>query len=159
MNHNGQHSQSFRHDDELIGTLQYVFITQKRYDILKLSQQLGMEYADLYAFVAGRRTMPITLLKRITEFTGDKIFLDTVFGGSNIVWGFRKHKHVHSNNPSQEALETVEAVGELCGSVRKALSDSAISETERIEIIQRIAFVSKELEDLLESVKASKESA
>ncbi len=155
MKNNG--TPGFRHDDELIGTLIYVFITQKRYDILKLSQQLGMEYSDLYAFVSGRRTMPITLLKRITEITGDKIFLDTVFAGSNITWSFRKNKHAHSNNPSQEALETVEAVGELCGAIRKAMTDNAVSETERIEIIQRISFVSKELSDLLDTVSATKE--
>lgn len=157
MKHNNQQSM-YRHDEELIGTLQYVFITQKRYDILKYSHLLGMEYADLYAFVSGRRTMPITLLKRITELTGDKIFLDTVFGGSNIVWSFKKNLHKHSNNPTQEALETVEAVGELCGAIKKAMNDNAVSETERIEIIQRISFVSKELEDLLDTVKESKAS-
>ncbi|KAB2967543.1 phage regulatory CII family protein [Zoogloea sp.] len=146
---------SFRHDDELIGTLIYVFITQKRYDILKLSQQLGMEYADLYAFVSGRRTMPITLLRRITEITGDKIFFDTVFGGSNITWGFRKNKHAHSGNPSQEALESVEAVGEMCRAVKNAMVDGKVSETERAEIIHRIAFVQQELADLLDAVKVS----
>ena len=151
MNHLSGHS--YRHDEELIGTLQYVFITQKRYDILKLSQQLGMEYADLYAFVAGRRTMPISLLKRITEITGDKIFLDTVFGGSNIIWNFKEHKRSHSNNPSQEALESVEAVGEMCKAVKNSMKDGRISETEKIEIIHRISFVQQELMDLLESVK------
>jgi len=153
MNHNGQHSQSFRHDDELIGTLQFIFITQKRYDILKLSQQLGMEYADLYAFVAGRRTMPITLLKRITEITGDKIFFDTVFGGSNIVWNFKRHQRTVSNNPSQEALEAVGAVGDVCTALRKAVEDSKISESERIDIMHRIGFAQQELTDLLESLK------
>jgi hypothetical protein len=153
MKHNNSNGSSFRHDDELIGTLQYVFITQKRYDILKLSQQLGMEYADLYAFVSGRRTMPITLLKRITEFTGDKIFLDTVFSGSNIVWSFKNHKHAHSNNPSQEALEAVGAVGEFSSSLKKALDDGKISETERIDILHRITFAVQELTDVAESLK------
>ena len=157
MNHNQNNGSSFRHDDELIGTLQYVFITQKRYDILKLSQQLGMQYADLYAFVSGKRTMPVTLLRRITELTGDKIFLDTVFGGSNIQWNFKSHKHPHSNNPSQESLETVEAIGELCGAVKKALADGKISETERTNIVQRIGFAMQELNDLLESIKSTSE--
>jgi hypothetical protein len=157
MKHN-QHTLSFRHDEELIGTLVYVFITQKRYDILKLSQQLGMEYADLYAYVAGRRTMPVTLLRRITEITGDKIFFDTVFGGSNIVWSFKQHKRSHSNNPSQEALETVEAVGEMCKAVKNSMKDGHVSETEKIDIIHRIAFVQQELMDLLEAVKQPEEA-
>lgn len=151
------HSQGFRHDEELIGTLVYVFITQKRYDILKLSQQLGMEYADLYAFVSGRRTMPITLLKRITEITGDKIFLDTVFAGSNIVWSFKKHNRTVSNNPSQEALEAVSAVGDVCMTLKKAIDDNKISESERADIIHRIGFAQQELTDLLESVKQTQE--
>lgn len=154
MNHK-QNGNNFRHDEELIGTLQYVFITQKRYDILKLSQQLGMEYGDLYAFVSGRRTMPITLLRRLTELTGDKIFLDTVFGGSSIVWSFKKNAHKHSGNPVQESLETVESVGSLCGSVKRAVADGKISEAERIEIVQRIGFAAQELNDLLESVKST----
>lgn len=151
MKHNS--TPGFRHDDELIGTLIYVFITQKRYDILKLSQQLGMEYQDLYAFVSGRRTMPITLLKRITEITGDKIFLDTVFAGSNITWAFRKNHHPHSNNPSQEALEAVGAVGEFSSALKKALDDGKITESERTEILHRIGFAVQELTDVAESMK------
>ncbi len=155
MNQNG--NTSFRHDEELIGTLVYVFITQKRYDILKLSQQLGMDYADLYAYVSGRRTMPSTLLRRITEITRDKIFLDTVYGGSEIVWNFRKHQHPHSNNPSQEALEAVSALGDVCISLKKALDDNKISASERIDILHRLSFAQQELGDLLESVKAPAE--
>jgi hypothetical protein len=157
MNQNQNHS--FRHDEELIGTLVYIFITQKRYDILRLSQQLGMDYADLYAYVAGRRTMPITLLRRITELTGDKIFFDTVFTGSNIVWGFKEHNRVHSNNPSQEALEAVEAVGSICGTLKRALADGKISKAELVDVIHRIGFAQQELGDLLESVKSSAEAA
>lgn len=153
MKHNNANGLSFRHDDELIGTMQYVFISQKRYDILKLSQQLGMDYADLYAYVSGRRTIPVTLLKRITELTGDKIFFDTVFGGSNLVWGFKKHQRSVSNNPSQEALEAVGAVGDVCIALKKAVDDNKISETERTDIIHRIGFAQQELTDLLESLK------
>ncbi len=146
---------SFRHDEELIGTLIYVFITQKRYDILKLAQQLGMEYSDLHAFVSGRRTMPITLLKRITEITGDKIFLDTIFAGSNITWQFKKHAHAHSNNPSQEALEAVGAVGDFASSLKKALDDGRISESERTDILHRLGFAIQELTDVAETLKVN----
>lgn len=150
-------SNSFRHDDELIGTLIYIFITQKRYDILKLSQQLGMEYHDLYAFVSGRRTMPITLLRRITEITGDRIFFDTVFAGSAIQWNFKKHLHPHSNNPNQEALELVESVGSLCGTLKQTFSDGKISETEKKELMLKVGFIQQELNDVTESLQASVE--
>ncbi|MEW5800124.1 MAG: phage regulatory CII family protein [Bacteroidota bacterium] len=152
------HSQGFRHDEELIGTLVYVFITQKRYDILKLSQQLGMEYADLYAFVSGRRTMPITLLKRITELTGDRIFFDTVFAGSNIVWNFKKHPHQHTGNPVTEALDVASAFGKLSASIKEAMNDGKISGTERIMLIGHIANLQQEVQDLLESAKAASEA-
>lgn len=152
------HNSSFRHDEELIGTLVYVFITQKRHDLLKLSQQLGMEYGDLYAFVSGRRTMPITLLRRITEVTGDRIFFDTVFAGSNIVWNFKKHPHQHSGNPVTEALDVASAFGKLSGTLKEAMNDGKISGAERIMLIGHIANLQQEVQDMLESAKSSSEA-
>lgn len=161
MNRNFPHpgsSPGTRLDAELVGTLQYVFITQRKYDLGKIALQLNMEYGDLYAYVSGRRTMPVELLKRITEITGDKIFLDTVFAGSKIRWEFIQNPHKHSGDPVKESLDVFSSVGEISGSLRAALDDGRISDTERRELINKIALASKELNDLRDSLAIRKEA-
>lgn len=147
-----------RLDAELVGTLQYVFITQRKYDLAKVALQLNMEYGDLYAYVSGRRTMPVELLKRITELTGDKIFLDTVFAGSAIRWEFIRNPNKHSGDPVKESLDVFSAVGEISTVLRKAMEDTRISDTERRELINKIALASKELNDLRDSLAIRKEA-
>lgn len=152
------YSPGTRLDAELVGTLQYVFITQRKYDLGKIALQLNMEYGDLYAYVSGRRTMPVELLKRITELTGDKIFLDTVFAGSNIRWEFVRTPAKHTGDPVKESFDVFSAVGEISTVLRRAIEDSRISDPERRELIQKIAVACKELNDLRDSLALRKEA-
>ncbi len=152
-----QRTSGTRYDVELIGMLQYVFITQRRHDLGKIASDLNMEYADLYAFITGRRTMPITLLKKISENTRDRIFLDTVFAGSSIHWDFAPMTRSHSNDPIKETLEMVHAVGNVCNHMRDALVDGRINPNKRKDILISISYAAQELDDLLEAVKSAKE--
>ncbi len=160
MSHNSNsfRSPGTRMDEELIGTLTYVFITQRKHDIGWLASKLNMEYGDLHAFISGRRTMPVTLLKRITELTGDRIFFDTVFAGSDIVWNFKKQYHAHTNDASQEALEAVGAVGELCVEIKNIMHNKFLTEEERANLRLKISVAKTEIEDLFDVVNEGRKA-
>ena len=137
-----------RWDEELVGMLQYVFITQRKHDIAQTAKKLGMGYNDLYAFVSGRRTMPPQLLVRLTEVTNDMIFLDTVFKGSNISCDWVNVPRNHSGDIVRETLEAGEAIGALQGTLHKALADSNISDAERRDLLNRTRKAIDELNDV-----------
>lgn len=154
-----QHSHFNRHqapgarfDEELIAMLQYVFIAQRRHDIAKISQRLNMTYQELHAFISGRRTMPATLLARITEITRDKIFLDTVFGETSIRWRFAPESETKTDDPVRESLDVFHSVGRIAEALREALKDGEISDQERAEIRMRVDAAAKELEQLKTSL-------
>lgn len=148
-------SPGVRFDEELKGVLIYVFITMRKYDIGKIASQLNMEYNDLYAYISGRRTMPITLLLRITETTGDRIFFDTIFAGSNIRWNFKQEPRKGDGNPVADLLSLVSSVGQICDTLNAAIRDKKIDGKEKTDILMRIQYAETGLNLLKESIGTS----
>lgn len=139
-----------RYDAELVAVLQYVFIAQRRHDIGKVASELNMEYQELYAFISGRRTMPITLLRKVTEITRDKIFFDAVFSGSKIRWSFADDKRQHSDDVVKESLDAVASVGKVASTLRAALGDGQVSGSEKTALMIAVREAMTELNDMLE---------
>ncbi len=156
MHSQNRPSPGARIDEELIGTLSYVFLTLHKHDLGRVANQLNMEYGDLHAYVTGRRTMPVTLLKRITEVTNDKIFMDTVFSGSRLTWAWKENPRVNSGNMVTEFLKVVEEIGGISETLNKSIADGKVTQPERRELTVRINNALLQLQDLMEVVTDTK---
>ncbi len=144
-----------RWDEELVGLLQYVFITTRKYDITSTAKAMGMEYHDLYAFVSGKRTMPAPVLRRLTEVTHDLSFLDCVFVNGPIKYFWADEKHGHSGDIVKEALEIGQAEGAIFGEMRAALEDGKVTSQEATAIFKAVAMSEQRHRDLMESLQAA----
>lgn len=145
-----QFSERRNHDEELKGLLQYLFITTRKYDCAKVARALNMEYNDLYVFVSGRATMPPTLLVKIAAATGDAIFFDTIFAGTNMRVDLVKESRKHSNNLSVETYEAFEQMGKVAEAMKQAVSEGKLSQDLRLRMMNTVTMGIKELQDVFE---------
>lgn len=137
-------------DAELKGALQYLFITIEKYSISRTARELGMRYDDLYQYIAGRRTMPHELLRKIVDITGEKMFLDVTWAGSKVQWRWRAGTHPHTDNVVAETLEVNAALGEYSDRLREALRDGHINSKEKLALRTAAAETIRQLEDILD---------
>lgn len=75
-------------DERFRRVLKIVFLSQKRYDMVEMARGCDISVNKLESFVSGDELMPISILRRITELSGDSIFLDAAFAGSPIKWSW-----------------------------------------------------------------------
>ncbi|TAK59405.1 MAG: hypothetical protein EPO24_07660 [Bacteroidetes bacterium] len=148
MGKHNQYKTYRKHDEELIGMLQYIFITTKKYSVEKTARDLNMEYNDLYAFVSGNRTMPATLLVKLTVYLNDVIFFDTITGGTPLRVEFEKHQREHSLDLVKEALDVYEASGDFSKALKVYCADGKLTQEERMKIHTSISRMINELKDV-----------
>jgi len=134
-------------DDEFVGLLSFLFITTKKYDLKVVAAKMGLDYGTMYAYVTGRRTFPVTLLPRLVDATGDRIFLDAVFAGSG--WKVvKKIEKAEGKDIVKESMDIVEKLGRYYESLRSFYEDLELSEEERNELKVRLSALEKEIDDL-----------
>ncbi len=153
MEVNMREREASRWDEELVGLLQYLFITTRKYDINSVAKAMGMEYHDLYAYVSGKRTMPAPVLRRLTEVTHDLAFMDCVFVNGPIHYFWADEKHGHSGDIVKETLDLGEAEGAIFGQLRAALEDGKITSQESTAIFRAVTVSEQRHRDLMETLQ------
>ncbi len=142
------------HDEALKGALQYWFITTRKFKVDVVANALNMEYNDLYAYVSGQRTMPPTLLVKMTIVIGDTIFLDTILAGTNMGLNVLL-PHKHGNNIITEGLEAFAAAGEIAGELKTLVSGGSVPQDVRLRMQKKVTETIQELRDVADLISKS----
>jgi hypothetical protein len=139
-------------DEQLIGMLQFLFITAGKHDLRRVAHAIGMDYNDLYPYITGRRTLPTELLRKIVETTRDKVFLDVAWAGSPVRWEWREVAIDRDRDAVLHALEVADKIVQLTGELRKGLIDGDIAPGYKQLILKTISEARDELDMLFEAV-------
>jgi hypothetical protein len=136
-------------DEQLIGMLQYLFITVGKHDLRTVAQKMNLDYHDLYPYVTGKRTMPTEVLRGITEATHDKIFLDVAWAGSPLVWEWKERKAPeHQQDVVLASLNIAERIVNLTQELKKGLLDRSVKNGYKKLILNSIAEAIADLQAL-----------
>jgi hypothetical protein len=136
-------------DEQLIGMLQYLFITVGKHDLRKVAQKMNLDYHDLYPYVTGKRTMPTELLRGITEATHDKVFLDVAWAGSKLNWEWKEPKTgEHQHDVVLASLNIAERIVNLTQELKKGLLDRTVENGYKKLILNSISEAIGDLQSL-----------
>lgn len=93
--------------------------------------------------------MPTEILRKITEVTHDKVFLDVAWAGSPLEWRWKESKSVnHEQDAVLTALNISEKIINLTQELRKGLLDMNVKNGYRKLVLNAISDAIAELQTL-----------